>query len=414
MVSLIERKLKWKGRNWKGTNKKKSCIVMAIEEGWDGNAGSGRSSWVSGRRDGRQVALESDDDFEVESSMLAPLAERRDSEKTERGWRVRAATKRRRALHLALAGFLISMVGYASVGGFTSTRWALADSACQRLRFESTEGNSVSEWAKWASAVSQVYLRHKVLAMPASSENQRDSDQLHQIEHDRRVLEGDYSRSVASAGLLPSNQQMRFPAGLGLEYSKAESMAELGVCEMEPKDRACIAARKEEVEAVKVLHAELHKRVSAVISEAGGLVGDIQQPVARMAPHVSVLRKLAELIHRQKSPDLLSQQSWRELNAVSAVVLKQTLERVAADGDVEYHDIMLHHNSPHILYIGAFRGLKFHGLGCLYHKDGSLAYSGAWRDGLVDGEGSLLDHRGVAMWKGSFVHGDPERPWYSL
>ena len=129
------------------------------------------------------MALESDDDFEVESSMLAPLAERRDSEKTERGWgRVRAATKRRRALHLALAGFLISMVGYASVGGFTSTRWAIADSACQRLRFESTEGNSVSEWAKWASAVSQVYLRHKVLAMPSSSENPRDSDQLHQIQ----------------------------------------------------------------------------------------------------------------------------------------------------------------------------------------------------------------------------------------
>ena len=72
---------------------------------------------------------------------------------------------------------------------------------------------------------------------------------------------------------------------------------------------------------------------------------------------------------------MLSQGGWRKLNAVSAVVLKQTLQRVQADSDVAFHDLLLHHKSPHILYIGAFKGLRFHGLGCLYRTDGSLAYS---------------------------------------
>ena len=37
----------------------------------------------------------------------------------------------------------------------------------------------------------------------------------------------------------------------------------------------------------------------------------------------------------------MSQAGWRTLNAVSAVVLKQTLERVQADADEDFHDIML-------------------------------------------------------------------------
>ena len=37
---------------------------MAIEEGWDGNAGNGRSSWVSGRKDGRQVYIADHDGLE--------------------------------------------------------------------------------------------------------------------------------------------------------------------------------------------------------------------------------------------------------------------------------------------------------------------------------------------------------------
>jgi len=42
-------------------------------------------------------------------------------------------------------------------------------------------------------------------------------------------------------------QEIRLPTGLGLEYKKAESSAELGVCKLAPKDMACIAARREEV-----------------------------------------------------------------------------------------------------------------------------------------------------------------------
>jgi len=163
---------------------------------------------------------------------------------------------------------------------------------------------------------------------------------------------------------------------------------------------------------------------------------------------------------------MLSQGGWRKLNAVSAVVLKQTLQRVQADSDVAFHDLLLHHKSPHILYIGAFKGLRFHGLGCLYRTDGSLAYSvlflfrararslclsvsslpfsdslclslslslsvfsplslslslfpvfvpvshrcvtcvraqGSFRDGIMHGEGTLLNHQGDVLWKVLYV-----------
>ena len=47
-----------------------------------------------------------------------------------------------------------------------SYKWARANNACEHLRFEATEGNSGREWEKWADAVSKVYLRHRVLALP--------------------------------------------------------------------------------------------------------------------------------------------------------------------------------------------------------------------------------------------------------
>jgi len=256
----------------------------------------------------------------------------------------------------------------------------------------------------WTKECTQRVFRH----------NARVRDQLNQIEHDRNLLETEYSHSVAGAGLLPQNQEIRLPTGLGLEYKKAESSAELGVCKLAPKDMACIAARREEVETVKVLHAELTKVVGKLTDLSHGLVGDIQQPKADVEQHVEVVRKLAELIHRQNAPDMLSQEGWRTLNAVSAVVLKQTLGRVEEESNVAFHDILLHHASPHILYIGAFKGLMFHGLGCLYRKDGTLAYLGSWLDGLMDGEGTLLNHKGETLWKGLFSAGSPSRPWYSL
>jgi len=120
---------------------------MAIEEGWDGGGGGGRSSWLSERKDGGQVSIEQDgDDFEVESAMLAPLAELHDR-KLEGGLgkRVRAATKRRRAIFASLAGFVVMMIIYASAGGAASAKWADANNVCEHLKFESTAGSSVHE-----------------------------------------------------------------------------------------------------------------------------------------------------------------------------------------------------------------------------------------------------------------------------
>ena len=59
---------------------------------------------------------------------------------------------------------------------------------------------------------------------------------------------------------------------------KAESNAELGVCEMAPKDLDCIQARQEEVETIEVLHAQLHKQVRNVMTVSGGLVGNVSLP----------------------------------------------------------------------------------------------------------------------------------------
>jgi len=105
----------------------------------------GRSSWVSGRKD--QESIEQDEDnFEVESAMLAPLAELHDR-KLEGGLgkRVRAATKRRRAIFASLAGFVVMMTIYALAGGAASAKWADANNVCEHLRFESTEGSLVHE-----------------------------------------------------------------------------------------------------------------------------------------------------------------------------------------------------------------------------------------------------------------------------
>ncbi len=77
------------------------------------------------------------------------------------------------------------------------------------------------------------------------------------------------------------------------------------------------------MEAIKVLHAELHRAVAGLIEAGHGLVGNIQQPERDREQQVEVVRKLAGLIHLQKVPDVLSQEGWRTLNAVSAVVLKQ-------------------------------------------------------------------------------------------
>jgi hypothetical protein len=104
---------------------------------------------------------------------------------------------------------------------------------------------------------------------------------------------------------------------------------------MAPKDVACIAARREEVQAVRVLHAELHKAVTALIEKSHGLVGNMQQPEADREQQVGIIRKLAGLIHLQKTPDVLSQESWRTLNAVSAVVLKQVSEERTSFNHVE-------------------------------------------------------------------------------
>ena len=77
------------------------------------------------------------------------------------------------------------------------------------------------------------------------------------------------------------------------------------------------------MEAIKVLHAELHKAVAELIETGHGLVGNIQQPERDRAQQVEVVHKLSGLIYLQKVPDVLSQEGWRTLNAVSAVVLKQ-------------------------------------------------------------------------------------------
>lgn len=189
---------------------------MAIEEGWDQSSGpGGRKSWTSERKTANLVAADDDDNFEVDSAMLAPLAELQDRNLSEGRGRLRAATKRRRAIFATLLGFVVVLVIYASAGGAASYKWAMANNACEHLRFESTEGGSVHEWARWVKAVSKVYLENKVLALPDASShpeevdaakacadegwtrqcterifrhNARVRDQIHQIEHDRNLL----------------------------------------------------------------------------------------------------------------------------------------------------------------------------------------------------------------------------------
>ena len=175
----------------------------------------GRKSWTSERRAGNQLATDDDDNFEVDSAMLAPLAELHDRNVSEGRGRLRAATKRRRAIYAAAVGFVVMLVIYASAGGAASFKWATANNVCEHLRFESTEGGDVGEWARWVKAVSKVYLKNRVLALPDASShpeevdaakacaadgwtrpcterifrhNARVQDQIRQIEHDRNLL----------------------------------------------------------------------------------------------------------------------------------------------------------------------------------------------------------------------------------
>ena len=147
---------------------------MAIEEGgWDAGGTGGRASWTSERRAGNQLAA--DDDFE-DSAMLAPLAELNDRNVSEGRGRLRAATKRRRAIYAAAIGFVVMLVIYASAGGAASFKWATANNVCEHLRFEATEGGAVGEWARWVKAVSKVYLKNRVLALPDASSHPEEVD----------------------------------------------------------------------------------------------------------------------------------------------------------------------------------------------------------------------------------------------
>lgn len=87
--------------------------------------------------------------------------------------------------------------------------------------------------------------------------------------------------------------------------------------------------------------------------------------------------------------------------------MTQILERSTAAKSPRREDVMLYGDSRDVLYIGTFKGLRFNGLGTLFHKGGEVAYMGDWVDGKMQGEGILHDKNGNVVWKGRFQSGLP-------
>lgn len=418
-------------QTWAGSATGRKPGAKAEETSWTsilapGNRGDGRTSWVSERGKGAEPAVD-DDEFEVESAMLAPLAELQDRKLTG-GWssggRWRAAARRKRnAAFVMGAGFVV--VVFLIVGGTTNSRWAKADSLCQTLDRDTTGSNDVTDWVPWAETLSQVYLTHRAPAVPEHTPEEdaeecaksgwkagctrkvfhkpnQDEHELAIIEADRRALEDAYR--VAVSKVLPVEQELRLPAGIALSYKRAVAEAQKGVCEIAPKDPKCIAARTVEVRAISALQAALVREVKPRAFGAG---------LDPKGAEMHTLRTLARLIHEQDPVDTVTQNAWRNFNAITAVVLRQTLQHVQerASG---YQDMMLYPHSSNMLYLGRFQDLQFEGHGTLYYTNGKVAYTGGWKAGRMHGEGTLLHQDGSLVWEGSFDMGRPSQPWYSF
>lgn len=209
-------------------------------------------------------------------------------------------------------------------------------------------------------------------------------------------------------GVRPLEQELRLPAGVGLEFREKAARAALHVCEIPPEDGQCIIARKEEVEAIKVLRSEL---VEAMRRVEGSGIAQLEAGLGKAGHGGStavLIRKIAELVFAQRAPDMISQSTWRTLNAVTAVVLHETLEDVEGRA-VRHFDMLLHPDTGLVAYVGAFRGLRYDGRGVLFYRDGSVVYAGEFRDGLFHGRGVLKSAAGDVVWKGDFAQGEPVR-----
>ncbi|EKX41297.1 hypothetical protein GUITHDRAFT_142199 [Guillardia theta CCMP2712] len=77
----------------------------------------------------------------------------------------------------------------------------------------------------------------------------------------------------------------------------------------------------------------------------------------------------------------------------------------------KYEDVMSYPFSSHLLYWGSFLRLQFDGSGVLFYKSGQAAYKGGWKEGRMEGEGSMWDEKGRLLWKGKFMRGLPVRTW---
>jgi len=316
------------------------------------------------------------------------------------------------------------VVVFLIVGGTTQSRLSQAVQLCESLQPDMTGENDVADWIPWAEALSNVFLHHQLPEMPQNQQDDAmdcalkgwkagctkkvfsstaaDQHQVEIIERDRRALEEAYRKSVDK--VRPMEQELRLPAGVALSYKEQVADAQRGVCEIPPKDRTCIAARSEEVKAIRVIRTELK---AAVRPKAGG------EGLSPSGSDMTTVKRLATLVHEQNPLDTVAQSRWKDFNAVSAVVLRQTLDHVQ-QRTLPYSDVLLYPNSPKILYMGGFSDLKFEGEGTLYYVDGKIGYQGGWKGGRMHGQGTLLHEDGSLAWEGVFQDGQPAKPWYSF
>ncbi len=345
-------------------------------------------------------------DVDVESSLMGGLAEMQDRDRPQKGGRGLKGLMRKKKLILVIAVFLgiLFLILGSVFGDMGSAKRRAAEELCHTMKSEETQINVAGEWMGWAGAVKKVYLAHNEPAGTLLASDQ-ESEALHcaklgwqsacteklfgkdsplqqsevqEIVQDRRSLEQEYTKAMSDIPE-PEANRLRFPAGIALRVKRGIANAELAVCNMPPVDKTCIGARSEEVKAIDALSMQLRK----VVNQAAGKGGRLVANLAVDGEPVELLKKLAKLIRLQKVHDVVRHRTWRTLNAVSAVILYQTLEGLRDDGEKIREDVMLFENSDKLQYVGGFSGLQYHGKGTLFYRDGTIAYAGDWKYGKL-------------------------------
>eukprot|EP00802_Teleaulax_amphioxeia_P013127 Tamp_13175.p1 GENE.Tamp_13175~~Tamp_13175.p1 ORF type:complete len:403 (+),score=45.10 Tamp_13175:48-1256(+) len=392
-----------------------------------------RVRWTSTRRANR----DDNDDLDADSIMRGgvPLqsAEEDAPIALEDPWWVKLFGYKSPRKAVMFACFIIGVGLYLILAGTVQERLTRAIRLCEQLDQVDTSRNSISNWQEFlkvthfhrprAHGIQHVDRKmalkcamsgwshactEKVFAAKARRHNGKSHNGAGlgpQVSETVTYEPGRRGRGMERGGLY--SDELRLPVGVALGYHERLSVAEAKECAAgDIFHYICYTTSRRHKRKFESLKRSLQRTIKHI-----SLKRDFEPLTSK---RVLLLRTL--LTEAEKA-GVTTEISRPDLQEDSAEVLKRVLDKLKQHqhDHALYADIMLYPGSMDLLYRGQFLGLKFEGPGSLYHRDGKfIAYSGDWKDGRMNGYGTLYDSVGALVWEGYFEGGRPTRPFWVL